>query len=105
MKKRSQKIDDNRNTLVLRGMLLNLLVSLPALFGFGIILISKGPLSSGVLMIGCLLAGFTGIIIILRKESPMSIGYVTGKWAVIEGIVFTIFCWGASLYFWLTSLR
>jgi hypothetical protein len=105
MKKRRQKTNDNKTTLVLQGMLLNLLVSLPALLGFGIILISKGPLSSVILSLGCFLAGFTGIIIILRRESPMSIGSVTGKWALLEGIVFTTFCWGISLYFWLTSLR
>jgi hypothetical protein len=93
-----------KNDLLIKGLILNVLVSSPALLGFGIILASKGPLNSVVLSTGCFLAGITGIIIMVRKESPMSIGSVHGKWAVFEGLIFTILCWVAAFYFALFGL-
>jgi hypothetical protein len=87
--------------MLLRGLALNLLVSLPALLGFGIILTTKGPLDSLRLAFCCFLTGFTGVIVMVRKESPTSIGTTRGKWAVVEGLIFTIILWVTAIYFWL----
>jgi len=103
MANRRNKINDSKNKL-LRGLILNIAVSSPALLGLGMILLSKGPLNPYVLSTSFFLAGFTGIIIIIRKESQMSIGSVHGKWAVFEGLVFTIVCWGIAVYVWLFGL-
>ena len=88
--------------MLLKGLDLNLLVGLPALLGFGIILTTNGPLGSRRLAFCCFLAGFTGVIVMARKESPTSIGATRGKWAVVEGLIFTVICWGAAIYFFLT---
>ena len=95
--------NDSRNQL-LRGLALNIVISSPALLGLGIILMSKGPLNSHVLSVSFFLAGFTGIIIMIRKESPVSIGSVRGRGVVFEGLVFTIICWGIALYVWAFGL-
>ncbi len=88
-----------------RGLILNVVISIPVVLGLGIIFVSRRPLSPHVLSIGFFLAGFTGVIVILRKESPMSIGSVRGKWAVVEGVIFTILCWGSALYIWIFGLQ
>jgi hypothetical protein len=85
--------------MFLRGLALNLLISLPALLGFGIIPTTKGPLGSLRLAFCCFLAGFTGVIVMARKESPTSIRATRGKWAVVEGLIFIVICWGAAIFF------
>jgi hypothetical protein len=90
---------------VLKRALLSLLVYAPALLGSGIILSSKGPLTGSILGPGCFLAGFSGIIMIVRRESPSSIGSLRGKWAVVEGVILTAIFWIAGLYFSFFDLK
>jgi len=86
---------------ILNGTVKNLLVTSPAILGFSIILFSKRPLSDITFSLGLILAAFTGVIIALRKEIPMSIGSVRGKAAVIQGMSFAILLWAAALYIFL----
>jgi hypothetical protein len=89
---------------IFRGMALSLLVNLPALLGFAIILFTKGPISTSRWALGFFLAGFTGVILIVRKESPTSLGAVRGTRAIVKGFVFTAMCWGIALYLFLFGL-
>lgn len=75
----------------------NLLVSLPALIGTGLLLSTRGPLNPNAVSFDFFLAGFTGVIIAIRKESLVSIVSVRGKIPVIEGLIFTTVCWGIAL--------
>lgn len=97
IKQKSNNVSNN----LLRGSLLNLLYSLPILLGGYIILTAKGPLNSHVLSFGCFVVGLSGIIVIVRKEYPMSFGSITGKSAILLGTVFTLIFWGMSLYLWI----
>lgn len=104
MTNRKEK-DRNIYCSLLRGVLITLLTYAPALLGTGIILSSKGPLTGPVLSLGAFLIGFSGVIIIVRKESPSSIRPVRGKWAVIQGIIFTVLFWGFALFFLIFGLE
>jgi hypothetical protein len=95
----------NKQKWVLEGFLLSLLVGFPAIIGFGIILMSRGTLNPNTLSLGCFLAGFSGVIVVIRKEAPTSIIRIRGIWAIIEGILFTLLCWGASIFFFFNGLR
>jgi hypothetical protein len=87
-----------KTNMLLKGFLKNLLVTSPAILGFGIILFSKGRLSDMILSFSLFLAGFTGVIVAIRQEIPMSIGSIRGKWAVFQGVGFAILLWGSALY-------
>ena len=91
---------DNKKNSILRGWLHNVIVSSPALLALGIILVSQNSLSSQKLGLCFFMAGFTGLIVVIRKESPISIVSFTGKWAVWEGALFTLICWGVALVLW-----
>jgi len=77
---------------------------IPALLGFGLILTTKGPMTSQRLSVGFFLAGFTGIILIVQRESLIAVISVHGKWAMWQGIIFTAACWSIAFYFWIFSL-
>lgn len=44
------------------------------------------------------IAGFTGVIIVVRKEIPMAFRNITGTRAVVEGAILIIFFWSAAIY-------
>jgi uncharacterized membrane protein YccC len=98
MSKRNEKDPLSKSAHIVKGLILNVLVSLPAILGIAMILASKGPLNRTLLSASFFLAGFTGVIVMIRKESPTSIGGIRGKWAVVEGLIFTIICWGIAAY-------
>jgi hypothetical protein len=99
MTNRKSKFENIRNN-IFRGSFLNVLVSSPVLIALGIILVSRGSLSPQKLGLCFFIAGFTGLIVVIRKESPMAIGSIRGKWAVWEGALFTAICWGLALVMW-----
>jgi hypothetical protein len=86
-----------KTNIILKGILKSLLVMSPALFGFGIILFSQGPIDDVTFGFGLFVAGFTGVIVAVRKEIPISIGSTRRKWAVIQGIGFVALLWGSAL--------
>ena len=84
--------------LILASSGKSLLENLPMILGFGIILFPERPLSNLTFAFGLFLAGFTGIIIAVRKEASFSLGSIRGKWAVVQGICFTLLLWVSALY-------
>lgn len=81
--------------------MLNFLTSLPAIIGGAMFLSVSESLTPFRSSLSFFVAGLSGIIIVIRKESPTSVFTIRGNFAVLEGVVFTIVCWGLSVYFWL----
>ena len=50
------------------------------------------------------IAGFSGVVIILKREIPLVFYSITGVQAVGEGIMFTMVCWAAALGLYLHGL-
>jgi hypothetical protein len=92
----------HKTNIIVMGIVKTLLVMSPALLGFSIILFSKGPVDDLTFSLGLFLAGFTGVIVAIRKEIPSSLRSVRGKWAVIQGIGFVTVMWGSALYMFLS---
>ena len=68
---------------MITGVWKHFLYGLPILFGFMAFAIS--------LSLGCFIAGFSGVIVAVKKEAPSGRGTVRGTWAVVSGILTTIF--------------
>jgi hypothetical protein len=64
----------------------------PVLLGWFIIATSNP--SPSVDRFGYFVMGFSGFIMIIRRESPTYRKIIRGKWAVIQGIVLLILLWG-----------
>ena len=88
----------SKNRLMLNRFLLSLMTITPAIIGLGILLVGNGPFERLMTSLGFFVSGFTGVIIIIRKEIPIPIGSIQGKRAVVEGLLFTIVLWSIALY-------
>lgn len=90
-------MDKNREVLARTGRML--LTYSPALLAMLVILSARGPLTRWHLALSAFLVGCVGVVIALRRESPMSLGSIRGKWAVVQGVGLTGLCWVAALCF------
>jgi hypothetical protein len=87
------------NVPIRLAILIPLIFSLLTFFGWGLInyYIFDNNISArinGIIYgISFIIAGFSGIIQIIRKESPGFMGIILqGKWAIYFGAAWTIFC-------------
>ena len=64
----------------------------------------NGPLPPQMLSLIFFVGGFTGIIIVVRREFPAVLFTITGVQAIVEGSIVTIFLWGAAAYIILQGL-
>ncbi len=64
----------------------------------------NGPVPTIILSSMFFLAGFMGIIIIVRREIPAVLFTITGAQAIMEGSIVTIFFWGSAVYIILRGL-
>ncbi|MBK7454378.1 MAG: hypothetical protein IPJ46_11870 [Anaerolineales bacterium] len=94
-----------RNKLILKRIGLSLVTIFPPFLGILILFLSKKPLTGTAFALSFFIAGFYGVIVIIRKEIPMALRSVYGKWAVIQGLSVTVFCWGSAIYFFLFGLK
>ena len=85
-----------RRKFILNGMLKSFLTSLPILAAFAVIAVSNHP-SNAVFSFAAFIAGFSGVIIIFRKEVPSSFASIRGVPALIIGSVVTLLCWSISV--------
>jgi len=76
---------------MIRGVLRSFLFYLPILLGFMAFSIS--------LTLGCFIAGLTGVIMIVKRESPSALATSRGKSAVVGGILLTALFWSGAIYF------
>ena len=81
---------------ILDGMLKSFLTSLPILIAFAVIAVSDHP-SNMIFSLSAFIAGFSGVIIIFRKEVPSSFASIRGMPALIIGSVVTLLCWSISI--------
>ena len=97
MKTKKSKSQLEMEQKMIRGVLRSFLFYLPILLGFMAFAIS--------LTLGCFIAGLTGVIMIVKKESPSGIAPTRGKSAIIGGVLLTTFFWsGAILFFFIEFL-
>jgi hypothetical protein len=84
------------------------LTALPMLLAWVILILFSyfwnGPVPTIVLSSMFFLAGFMGIIIIVRREIPAVLFTITGAPAIVEGSIVTIFFWGSAAYMILRGL-
>src|SRR4030095_2677945 len=85
-----------RNKLLLNGLLKSFLTTLPIFVAFGVIALSSHP-TSAVFSLSAFIAGFSGVIIAIRKEIPSSFRSIRGMPALITGIGVTVLCWVYSI--------
>jgi hypothetical protein len=79
---------------MIMGVWKRFLYTLPIILGFMAFAIS--------LSLGCFIAGFSGVIVAVKKEAPSGRGTVRGTWAVVSGILTTLLFWaGAAYFFWI----
>ena len=76
---------------MIRGVLRSFLFYLPFLLGFMAFAIS--------ITLGCFIAGLSGVIMIVKKESPSGLSTAHGKSAVVGGILLTTVFWSCAIYF------
>lgn len=81
---------------MIKGVWRSFLVYLPILLGFMAFAIS--------ISLGCFIAGFTGIIMMIRKESPSGLATIRGATAVVGGVLTTIFFWAGAVFFFLIEI-
>lgn len=96
--------NDYRNK-IFKNMIYTFQVYLPFLIGAWIFLSIREPQKYFLHSFSMFIAGFSGVIMIIRKESPTSRKIIRGKWAVFSGVIFTILLWGFSLYYLFLGLR
>jgi hypothetical protein len=83
---------------MLKRFFLSLITFMPIFVGLGLIFAGKGPIERCITSFSFFISGFTGVIIIIRKEIPIPMGSIEGGRAVIEGLLLTIVLWSISLY-------
>lgn len=86
----------DKKKMVQNGMLKSFLTSLPILIACGMIFLPKHP-SDLTFALAAFIAGFSGVIITIRKEVPSSFVSIHGVPAVIIGIIGTILFWLSSI--------
>jgi hypothetical protein len=82
------KDDESREAFkkMVKGLYTSLWMISPILLGFMAFSIS--------ISLGCFIAGFSGIIVLIKKEIPTGLNTIRGTRAIIEGLIITILFWG-----------
>jgi hypothetical protein len=74
----------------------------PVLVALALLILSAyfrdGPVPQVLGTFSFFIAGFFGVIVIIKREIPMVFDSITGVQAVVEGIIFTVACWAIFLY-------
>ena len=64
-------------------------------------LLVKGEAPSWFMPLMTFIAGFSGVIVAVKHEMPTRFGSITGPFATVLGIIFTMILWGAAFFLWL----
>jgi len=92
-------ISSERIKSVKRGMMLSALTYSPAIVGLALMFLLIGHVpTTWLFSLASFVTGFSGVIIVIRKEIPSSLWTIRGPAAIIRGIGWVIVCWGAALY-------
>jgi hypothetical protein len=94
-----------KSKYILQGLWLETLTFLPVFIGLAIIILMVNTMGTFGFSLGAFVAGFTGVIIIFRKEIPTPLNRIQGTMAVIEGILMTVLLWGAAIFALVEGLK
>jgi hypothetical protein len=73
---------------------------IPMGIGLGIFFLSNTLLPMRITFsLGLFVGGITGVIVIIRQEIAAGLFVITGKRAIVEGLIFTLICWGVHSMF------
>ncbi|HUH95995.1 MAG TPA: hypothetical protein VLZ89_01460, partial [Anaerolineales bacterium] len=61
------------------------------------------PVTPALASLFFFLMGLSGVIVMIRRELPTSLYKIAGWPAVLEGAIFTAFCWGMGVDIYLSS--
>ena len=95
----------NQHKIIIRGLILNAVTNAPIIIGFLVIAATKGPLTSSSFSLGAFIAGFSGVIIMFRREIPTSLVAIRGNAAVVFGILLTGLMWVSAIAVYIMGLR
>src|ERR1700690_887072 len=84
-----------KNYLRLTAFLSPVLLALVLLLA--VPLLWKGEVPPWFLSLFFFVAGFSGVIVAVKREVPTGLYSIRGWRAAVEGIIFTIICWGLAL--------
>jgi len=99
MSKSRTEIFSERIKSMQRGWMLSVLTYSPAIVGLALMFLLVGHVPTTLLFsLATFVAGFSGVIILIRKEVPSSLWTIRGRGAILRGIGWVIVCWGAALY-------
>jgi hypothetical protein len=93
-----------RNERMRRGAILNIFTGIPMMLAIGTLFFLKGLPDSYLYSLAFFIGGFSGVIIIIRKEVPTSIWTIRGNAAILRGVFLIIVFWGAALYILIAGL-
>jgi hypothetical protein len=79
-----------------------LITASPMLFALIVFFLFARPATPAFTGLCFFLTGFSGVIVMIRREEPTGLHKVTGWPAVLRGAIFTAFCWGIGLYVYLS---
>ena len=99
------KNKEEQTKFILQGLWLSFLTFLPAFIGLAIITLTINSMGDLGFSLGSFVAGFTGVIIILRKEIPTALNRIKGTRAIVEGILITVLLWGAAIFVFVEKLK
>jgi len=85
---------DKYRKLLITASPVFLALAILTLFGY----FWNGPLPPLMLSLIFFVGGFTGVIVVVRREFPAVIFTITGVQAIVEGSLVTVLLWGAAAY-------
>jgi predicted neutral ceramidase superfamily lipid hydrolase len=104
MSNKSKKPENQESNYYLKTFIVRLLTWVPVLLGLGLLFLSKRPVSPNIVSISFLIIGFNGLIVVVRQEIPLISGAISGRQAVIEGIIITILFWIGAAYIFIYGI-
>lgn len=98
MRKRDRLRKARQETPMVDILVKEVLTYLPVFMSVLIMIMFGGVYKLKAIAWAFMVSGISGIIVVVRKESPRLVGGVYGKPAVFSGILWLVFMWGSGLY-------
>lgn len=89
---------------IFRGLWLGFLTFLPVFIGLVVMTLTANMGTLGF-SLGAFISGFSGVIILVRKEIPTGLNRIRGTMAIIEGLLFIVLCWGSAIFLLIEGLK
>jgi len=91
---------------VLQGLWLEFLTFLlPVGIGVVLLILTVNMLGIFSCSLALFVAGFSGLIVLVRKEIPTALGRIRRKRAVVEGIMLIVLFWGIAIFLLVEGMK